>query len=156
VDARTGLPTVGMIGAGQLARMTHQAAIALGQSLRILADSPDDGAALVAQDVVVGDYRSAPDVRDFARSCDVVTFDHEHVPNDIIRAIAADGIAVHPGADALHFAQDKAAMRARLTELGLACPRWTDLSSAGDPEAALSEFGAEVGWPLVLKAATGG
>lgn len=156
MDARTGLPTVGMIGGGQLARMTHQAAIALGQSLRILADSPDDGAALVAQDVVVGDYRSATDVRDFARSCDVVTFDHEHVPNDIIRAIAADGIAVHPGADALHFAQDKAAMRARLTELGLACPRWTDLSSAPDAEAALSGFGAEVGWPLVLKAATGG
>ena len=47
MDARTGLPVVGMVGAGQLARMTHQAAIALGQSLRILAESPEDGAALV-------------------------------------------------------------------------------------------------------------
>ena len=50
VDSRTGLPVVGMVGAGQLARMTHQAAIALGQSLRLLADSADDGAALVASD----------------------------------------------------------------------------------------------------------
>ncbi|MGH8861801.1 MAG: 5-(carboxyamino)imidazole ribonucleotide synthase, partial [Jatrophihabitantaceae bacterium] len=81
MDARTGLPVVGMVGAGQLARMTHQAAIALGQSLRILADSPDDGAALVANDVVIGDYRSLADLRRFAAGCDVVTWDHEHVPN---------------------------------------------------------------------------
>jgi 5-(carboxyamino)imidazole ribonucleotide synthase len=156
VDARTGLPTVGMIGAGQLARMTHQAAIALGQSLRILAESADDGAALVASDVVVGDYRSASDVGEFARSCDVVTFDHEHVPSEIIRALAADGVAVRPGADALHFAQDKAAMRVRMAELGLAGPRWIDLSDTQEPETALSEFGAAVGWPVMLKAATGG
>jgi len=156
VDARTGLPTVGMIGAGQLARMTHQAAIALGQSLRILAESADDGAALVASDVVIGDYRSDPDVREFARSCDVVTFDHEHVPSEIIRALAADGVAVRPNADALHFAQDKAAMRVRMAELGLAGPRWIDLSDTQEPETALSEFGAAIGWPVMLKAATGG
>ena len=96
VDARTGLPVVGMVGAGQLARMTHQAAISLGQSLRVLADSADDGAALVAA-VVVGDYRSLEDLRAFAGGCDVVTFDHEHVPNEHIAALAADGVAVHPG-----------------------------------------------------------
>jgi 5-(carboxyamino)imidazole ribonucleotide synthase len=152
VDARTGLPVVGMVGAGQLARMTHQAAIALGQSLRILADSADDGAALVAADVVVGDYRSLADVRAFAAGCDVVTWDHEHVPNEHIRALAEDGVAVHPGADALRFAQDKAAMRRRLTELGVPCPRWAPVSSAAE----LDRFADDVGWPLVLKAARGG
>src|SRR3978361_2324787 len=118
VDARTGLPVVGMVGAGQLARMTHQAVIALGQSLRILADTPDDGAAMVAHDVVVGNYRSLEDLRRFAVGCDVVTFDHEHVPNEHLRALVADGVVVAPGPDALIFAQDKASMRARLTELG--------------------------------------
>jgi 5-(carboxyamino)imidazole ribonucleotide synthase len=152
VDARTGLPVVGMVGAGQLARMTHQAAIALGQSLRILADSADDGAALVAHDVEVGDYRSLEDLRRFAAGCDVVTWDHEHVPNEHIAALAADGIAVHPGADALRFAQDKAEMRTRLSELGIACPRWRHIESPAD----LDEFAAQVGWPLVLKAARGG
>jgi 5-(carboxyamino)imidazole ribonucleotide synthase len=152
VDARTGLPVVGMVGAGQLARMTHQAAIPLGQSLRILADSADDGAALVASDVVVGDYRSLDDLRRFAAGCDVVTWDHEHVPNEHIAALAADGVAVHPGAEALHFAQDKAAMRRRLSELGIACPRWAPISSAQE----LDDFAAQVGWPLVLKAARGG
>src|SRR3954467_11973098 len=152
MDARTGLPVVGMVGAGQLARMTHQAAIALGQSLRILADSPDDGAALIAPDVVVGDYRDLEDLRALARGCDVVTFDHEHVPNEHIAALAAEGVAVHPGAEALRFAQNKQAMRERLTGLGIACPRWAPITSPQD----LDDFAAQVGWPLVLKAATGG
>ena len=156
MDSRTGLPVVGMVGAGQLARMTHQAAIALGQSLRILAASPDDGAALVAPDIMVGDYRSLDVLREFAAGCDVVTFDHEHVPNEHIAALAADGVEVHPGADALRYAQNKAAMRARLTDLGIACPAWIDLSSAAHREADLATFGEKVGWPLVLKLALGG
>ncbi|MDT4960182.1 MAG: 5-(carboxyamino)imidazole ribonucleotide synthase [Pseudonocardiales bacterium] len=156
MDERTGLPVVGMVGAGQLARMTHQAAIPLGQSLRILADSLDDGAALVAADVVVGDYRSLADLRAFAAGCDVITFDHEHVPNDHIAALAADGVSVQPGADALRFAQDKAAMRTKLTAMGVPVPRWVDLTLSGDPVGALAEFGDKVGWPLVLKATVGG
>jgi 5-(carboxyamino)imidazole ribonucleotide synthase len=152
VDSRTGLPVVGMVGAGQLARMTHQAAIALGQSLRLLAADPDDGAALVAPDVMVGDYRDLRDLRAFATGCDVVTWDHEHVPNEHIAALAAEGVAVHPGADALRYAQDKLAMRQKLTDLGVPCPRWAPTASGED----LARFGDEVGWPLILKAATGG
>jgi 5-(carboxyamino)imidazole ribonucleotide synthase len=156
MDARTGLPVVGMVGAGQLARMTHQAAIALGQSLRILAASPDDGAALVCPDVEVGDYRSLTDLRAFAAGCDVLTFDHEHVPAEHLRALAEDGVTVLPGPQALEFAQNKAAMRARLTALGVPAPAWLELSGTPDPAAALAGFGAEVGWPVVLKAITGG
>jgi 5-(carboxyamino)imidazole ribonucleotide synthase len=145
-----------MVGAGQLARMTHQAAIALGQSLRILADSPDDGAALVASDVVIGDYRNLGDLQAFALGCDVLTWDHEHVPNEYIRALTDAGITVHPGADALHFAQDKGAMRHRLAEIGIESPRWLDLEEVSDREAALRAFGEDVGWPLVLKSTRGG
>jgi 5-(carboxyamino)imidazole ribonucleotide synthase len=152
VDERTGLPVVGMVGAGQLARMTHQAAIPLGQSLRVLADSADGGAAMVAADVVVGDYRRLEDLRAFARGCDVLTFDHEHVPNEHIRALEEDGVRVHPGAAALRFAQDKQQMRERLTELGVPGPRWRPVADAGDVE----RFAAQVGWPLVLKATRGG
>src|ERR1700750_1212972 len=137
MDSRTGLPVVGMVGAGQLARMTHQAAIALGQSLRILAETPDDGAALVAADVVVGDYRSLADLRAFAAGCDVVTWDHEHVPNEHIAALQAARVTVHPGPDALRFAQDKAQMRARLTELGVPCPPWAPIATADE----LAAFG---------------
>jgi 5-(carboxyamino)imidazole ribonucleotide synthase len=141
-----------MIGAGQLARMTQQAAIPLGLSLRVLADTADDGAALVSHDVVVGDYHDLAVLREFARGCDVITFDHEHVPGAHLFALEAAGVTVHPRPAALRFAQDKQAMRERLTALGLPCPRWTPVSSGAD----LGAFGDDVGWPVVLKAATGG
>jgi 5-(carboxyamino)imidazole ribonucleotide synthase len=156
VDVRTGLPVVGMVGAGQLARMTHQAAIGLGQSLKVLAESGDDGAASVACSVEVGDYRCLADLRRFSLGCDVVTFDHEHVPAQHLESLSRDGVTVLPPAHALRFAQDKAAMRARLTDLGLPCPPWRDLGAAPDPGAALAEFGDRVGWPLVVKASVGG
>jgi len=149
MDTRTGLPLVGMVGAGQLARMTHQAAISLGQSLRILAASPDDGAALVAADVHVGHHTDLAALRAFAKGCDVVTWDHEHVPSPHVEALAAEGVRVAPGAAALRYAQDKRAMRERLAELGVPIPRWA-------PGEHLTAFGDEVGWPVVVKAVRGG
>lgn len=156
MDTRTALPTVGMVGAGQLARMTHAAAIPFGLSLRILAETPDDGAALVAGDVLVGDYHSIDDLRAFAEGCDVITFDHEHVPNPHLVALTEQLVDVQPGPDALQYAQDKILMRTRLGELGVPCPRWADLTGVADPAAALGAFGDAVGWPVVLKAARGG
>ncbi|MGC4771821.1 5-(carboxyamino)imidazole ribonucleotide synthase [Micromonospora sp. DT44] len=152
MDSRTGLPVVGMVGGGQLARMTHQAAIALGQSLRVLASSPDDGAALVAADVQYGDHTDLAALRTFAKGCDVVTFDHEHVPNEHIRTLAAEGVTLYPPADALLHAQDKQVMRERLTELGAPNPVWRPVGDTAE----LVEFGEQVGWPVVLKAAKGG
>ncbi|HEY3503008.1 MAG TPA: 5-(carboxyamino)imidazole ribonucleotide synthase [Actinocatenispora sp.] len=151
MDRRTELPVVGMVGAGQLARMTHQAAIALGQSLRILAASPDDGAALVAADVLVGQHNDLDALRRLAAACDVVTFDHEHVPGEHIRALITDGHTVYPGPDALIHAQDKHVMREKLTALGVPCPRWAPVTSADE----LTAF-ADGAWPVVLKAARGG
>ncbi|MBU8858960.1 MULTISPECIES: 5-(carboxyamino)imidazole ribonucleotide synthase [unclassified Micromonospora] len=152
MDSRTGLPVVGMVGGGQLARMTHQAAIALGQSLRVLAQAPDDGAALVAADVQYGDHTDLAALRTFAKGCDVVTFDHEHVPNEHIRALTDEGVKLFPPAEALMHAQDKRVMRERLGELGAPNPAWRPVESPAD----LIAFGEETGWPVVLKAARGG
>jgi len=152
MDTRTGLPLVGMVGGGQLARMTHQAAIALGQSLRVLAVAPEDGAALVVADVHLGHHTDLAALRAFAKGCDVVTFDHEHVPGEHIRTLAAEGVTVHPSADALRYAQDKRAMRERLTGLGLPAPRWRPVASTEDVVA----LAGETGWPVVAKAVRGG
>jgi 5-(carboxyamino)imidazole ribonucleotide synthase len=152
MDSYTGLPVVGMVGGGQLARMTHQAAIALGQSLRVLAVSSDDGAALVTPNVALGHHTDLAALREFAKECDVVTFDHEHVPGEHIRALAAEGVTVLPGADALRYAQDKRAMRERLSSLGLPVPRWRPVEKPSD----IADFAAEVGWPVVAKAVRGG
>jgi 5-(carboxyamino)imidazole ribonucleotide synthase len=152
MDSRTGLPVVGMVGGGQLARMTHQAAIALGQSLRVLALTPEDGAALVAADVHIGHHTDLDALRAFAKGCDVVTFDHEHVPSECIEALAAGGVTVAPGAAALRYAQDKRAMRERLTELGIPVPRWAPVDGPDE----VAAFAAGTGWPIVLKAVRGG
>jgi 5-(carboxyamino)imidazole ribonucleotide synthase len=153
MDSRTGLPVVGMVGGGQLARMTHQAAIALGQSLRVLATSPDDGAALVAADTVIGHHTDLEALRRFAKGCDVLTFDHEHVPPEHVAALAADGVVVRPGPAALRLAQDKRLMRERLGALGLPVPRWTAVDSAAGVDAFAGSVG---GWPIVVKASMGG
>jgi 5-(carboxyamino)imidazole ribonucleotide synthase len=141
-----------MVGAGQLARMTQQAAIGLGVELRVLAGARDESAARVVTGVRLGDYRDLSDLRELAKGCDAITFDHEHVPTAHIRALAADGFAVRPGADALVHAQDKAAMRERLTAMGAPCPAWARVGSVADVEA----FAEEHGRPVVLKAVRGG
>ena len=145
-------PVVGIVGAGQLARMTQQAAIALGVELRVLANDRRESAARVIPDAHIGDHRDLADLRKFAKGCDVITFDHEHVPNEHIRALIAEGHRVHPGASALIHAQDKAVMRERLTAIGVPCPGWARVASLADVEA----FAERYGWPVVLKAVRGG
>ncbi|RZU52157.1 5-(carboxyamino)imidazole ribonucleotide synthase [Krasilnikovia cinnamomea] len=152
MDTRTGLPVVGMVGGGQLARMTHQAAISLGQSLRVLAESPDDSAALVIGDVRIGSHTDLAALREFAKDCDAVTFDHEHVPTEHIAALEGEGVRIYPGSAALLFAQDKGRMRARLAELGAPVPRWRPVNDTAD----IAAFAAETGWPVIAKATRGG
>ena len=144
-----GTPVVGMVGGGQLARMTQQSAIALGVQLRVLAEDRLVSAAQVVADSPVGDHTDAETVRRFATGCDVVTFDHEHVPSDILDQLHADGVPVRPGAEPLLHAQDKGVMRARLERIGIPSPRNQIVDSLED----LIVFG---GFPVVLKTTRGG
>ncbi|GAA2654626.1 5-(carboxyamino)imidazole ribonucleotide synthase [Paractinoplanes durhamensis] len=151
MDTRTGLPVVGMVGGGQLARMTHQAAISLGQSLRVLSVTADDSAALVAADVRIGTHTDLATLREFADGCEAVTFDHEHVPTEHIEALEADGVKIYPGSKALLYAQDKGLMRERLAALGAPVPRWRQVTTAAEIESF-----AGGSWPVVAKATRGG
>ncbi|MHA6693974.1 5-(carboxyamino)imidazole ribonucleotide synthase [Homoserinimonas sp. A520] len=142
--------TVGVIGGGQLARMMIPAAVNLGVDIRVLAENEGSPADLAAS--AVGDYRNLEEVLRFARTVDVVTFDHEHVPQEVLRELVADGIAVHPGPDALLFAQDKLLMRQRLTELGLPVPVWAKVENVEQLDAFLAENGGRA----VVKTPRGG
>ncbi|PDP86895.1 5-(carboxyamino)imidazole ribonucleotide synthase [Glycomyces fuscus] len=146
------VPRVGMVGGGQLSRMTHQAGIALGVDFSVLAASPTDSAALVCGDVALGDDRGLDDVLAFAKANDVVTFDHEHVPEPVLRAVEEAGGLLRPGRDALRFAQDKLRMRTRMAELDAPSPRWRAVTALEH----VTAFAGETGWPVVLKAARGG
>jgi 5-(carboxyamino)imidazole ribonucleotide synthase len=152
LDPRTGLPVVAMVGGGQLARMTHQAAIALGQSLRVLSVGPEESAALVAADVRLGDHRDLAALTDLADGATVVTFDHEHVPTEHLRALAEAGHRVAPGADALVHAQDKLVLRRALAAAGEPQPAWAEVTT---PEG-VADFAAAHGWPVVVKTPRGG
>ena len=106
-------PTVGVIGAGQLARMSIAPATALGVNLLLLAADSNDSAAQITQHVV-GDYTDLQTVRELAAQCDVVTFEHELIPLSIVKALEADGVIVRPSSAAFLYSQDKAAMRQKL------------------------------------------
>jgi len=145
-------PVVAMVGGGQLARMSHQAAIPLGQTLRVLAVSPDDPAAQVSPDVVIGSHTDLDALRRAATGASVLTFDHEHVPTDLLHTLVADGVAVYPAPEALVFAQDKLAMRRRLSDLGAPVPRFAPVDTIDDVDA----FAALVGGVPVVKTVRGG
>lgn len=142
--------SVGVIGGGQLARMMIPAAVNLGLDIRVLAENEGSPAALAAS--AVGDYRNLEEVLHFVRGLDVVTFDHEHVPQEVLRELVVQGVNVQPGPDALQFAQDKLLMRQRLTELGLPVPVWARVENVADVDAFLAENGGRA----VVKTPRGG
>ena len=141
---------VGVVGGGQLARMMIAPAVELGVELRVLAEEPGMSASLAA--TAVGDYRDADTVLAFARDVDVLTFDHEHVPQDVLAALLEAGVAVHPGPGALGVAQDKLVMRARMAELGMPQPDWAAVTDAEGLQAFLDDHGGRA----VVKTPRGG
>jgi 5-(carboxyamino)imidazole ribonucleotide synthase len=143
---------VGIVGAGQLARMTLQAAIPLDISIRLLAERADDGAAAIWRDVMLGGPGDQTALSLLAASSDVVTFDHELVPVDLLRSLEADGMAFRPGPETMALAQNKQRQREMHAELGLPVPAFRVTDDPGD----VVGFAAEHGWPVVAKSASGG
>ncbi|WP_156760937.1 5-(carboxyamino)imidazole ribonucleotide synthase [Microbacterium karelineae] len=141
---------VGVVGGGQLARMMIAPAVELGIEIRVLAEQDGMAARLAA--TATGDYRDIETVRAFARDVDVITFDHEHVPQEVLRALVDDGVAVHPGPDALRFAQDKLVMRAKLAEIGAPQPDWAGVATRVELQAFLDDHGGRA----VVKTPRGG
>ena len=132
--------------------MMAPAATALGFELRVLVEGEDVSAVSAVSSSPVGDYKDLQTLLDFAQGLDVMTFDHEHVPTDHLRALQDAGVNVQPGPDALVNAQDKLVMRAAIDRLELPNPAWASVPDV----AALVSFGEETGWPVVLKMPRGG
>jgi 5-(carboxyamino)imidazole ribonucleotide synthase len=142
--------------------MAAEAASALGLSVVVLAERPDDAACAVAAEVLLGSPLVEADLRALAARAEVLTFDHEQVDLSLLRALSQDGVVIRPGLATLEMAVDKAHMRAALVAAGIPVPAHL-IVEAGPvgavPAAAAAEidaFGATHGWPLVLKTARGG
>ena len=142
-ETREYFPTVGVIGAGQLARMMVAPATALGISLRLFAqDSADSGAQVCAH--VVGDFKNVDALKEFAKDCDVITFEHELVPLSVIKGLEASGVRVYPPSHAFIYSQDKAEMRKKLQKFP--APQWRVISSSEEVDT----------YPVIAKSISGG
>lgn len=141
---------VGVIGGGQLARMMHPQAIALGIELRVFSEAESSSAH--AATTQVGDYTKLAELREFAADVDVITFDHEHVPIALLENLEQSGVSVQPPSKALTHAQNKLVMRRRLSELGLPQPAWRSITSAAD----LDDFLNQQGGRAIVKTPIGG
>jgi 5-(carboxyamino)imidazole ribonucleotide synthase len=139
-------PTVGVIGAGQLARMMIAPAIALGVNLKLFAASSEDSAALSA-DHVVGNFLNPDEVLTFAKTCDVITFEHELIPNSVIKVLEQNQVVVRPSSSAFIYSQNKAQMRKILQENNLPIPNWNLYSGDKSPG---------IPFPLIAKSISGG
>lgn len=144
------MPVVGVIGAGQLARMMQPAAIALGIGLKVFGEADNSSAHQAV--TKIGDYNDFDQLLDFAKTVDVITFDHEHVPTAVLERLESQGFAVRPGPNALKHAQNKLTMRKKLAQLGLPQPIW----KAAKTEAEISAFLAEHGPKIIVKTPIGG
>lgn len=136
-------PRVGVIGAGQLARMMVAPATALGVDLLLFAQSPSDSGAQITHHVV-GDYTDLQALLEFSKKCDVITFEHDLVPLSVIKGLEAAGVRVYPPSSAFVYSQDKAQMREKLS--GYPSPQWKVVTSTGEIER----------YPLIAKAISGG
>jgi 5-(carboxyamino)imidazole ribonucleotide synthase len=143
-------PSVGAIGGGQLARMMGDAAAAAKVEFSVLAEAAGSSAQQFAS--TIGDYNQLSVVERFAKTVDVITFDHEHVPLEVLRALEADSVSVQPPSRALAFAQNKLKMRQRLSALNLPMPVWREIQSSDD----LEQFIESVGGVAILKTPIGG
>lgn len=145
-------PRVGVVGGGQLARMTYDASVELGVDLLVLAQPGDEAVRGRVPDVTVVSELHLAALAEFSSRCDVLTFDHEKVSPQRIARLEGAGHVVRPGAGALTFAVDKAAQRRHLRDLGVPVPPFV----VAEDLAAVRRFAIAHGWPVVVKAARGG
>ena len=144
--------TIGIVGAGQLARMMIEAASPLNINIRLLASSLEDSAALISKNIDLGSPNNERDLRNFAASCDIITFDHELVDLNIIRTLENEGKIINPSSKALNYAQDKLYQRTLFSKNNLPVPEFNEVKNLED----ISDFGKLYGWPMVIKAQTDG
>lgn len=141
-----------MIGGGQLARMTQQAAVDLSIHLEVLAATDLDPAVLAGASHRVGSPLDSDAVFDLGQSADVTTLDHELVSLDGLRRLEAAGHQVAPTGSALKYAQDKEFARKELGGLGFPVPQFATVTHSDE----VAAFADTFGWPVVLKISTMG
>ncbi|HEX7654310.1 MAG TPA: ATP-grasp domain-containing protein, partial [Verrucomicrobiae bacterium] len=138
---------LGIIGGGQLARMTASAALPLGVEVVVLEKSPASPAGRLSPDCIIGDWANPDTLLQFAAQCEVITLENEFVDAGALAVLEKAGYQVFPNSKCIATTQDKWAQKTALQKAGLAVPRFCAVNTPADITAAATQMG----WPLVLK-----
>lgn len=141
-------PRLGIVGGGQLAKMTALAGLELGCDVVVLERNNYSPAANLASHSIVGDWNSPEALIKLASQVDVVTLENEFVPAKSLRALEECGYHLYPTSRSVELVQDKLVQKQTLAAAGLPVPRFEGVASQAEVAAA----GERLGWPLLLKA----
>ncbi|MGE4182208.1 MAG: 5-(carboxyamino)imidazole ribonucleotide synthase [Limisphaerales bacterium] len=139
--------TLGLVGGGQLAKMTAQAASQFGLAIAILERKEHSPASGLAHHNLIGDWDRPTDLLRLAALCDVLTLENEFVDAEALAAVERHGHRLHPGSGTVKIVQDKLWQKQAVADEGLLLPRFVDTPTP----ASVVEAGSRFGWPLVLK-----
>jgi len=142
--------TIGILGGGQLGRMTAIAARTMGYNVHVLDPDAQCAASGVADRVVAASFDDADAAADLASHCDVVTLEIEQIGVAALEA-ASRHAPLRPAASILAVVQDRSRQKRWLSERGFPLGDYRDVSSAAEIEVAAGELG-----PLIVKACHGG
>lgn len=144
--------TIGILGGGQLARMTIEAANRLNFKVATAENHEDSPAGQIASFEIVGKWNDQAVLDSLVQTCDVITLENEFVDSEILQWLEAQGLPVYPSALTLRLVQDKALQKQTLRGSGLPVPAFAKIETAEEIE----KFADEYGWPLILKARRNG
>lgn len=143
--------TLGILGGGQLGRMTALAARAMGYRVQVLDPDPDCAARPVVDRVVAAAFDDAGAAADLARACDVVTLEIEQIGQAALEATLAHA-PLRPGAEVLRVVRHRGLQKRWLADHGFPVGPYADIDSA----TSLAEAMRTLGPALFVKSCVGG
>ncbi|MEM8667787.1 MAG: 5-(carboxyamino)imidazole ribonucleotide synthase [Planctomycetota bacterium] len=152
-EVKTVLPgaTIGMVGGGQLGRMFAMAAATMGYDVVVFCDDAVDPAAQVAHRCVTGALDDPGCIDRFAQQCEVISLEFENIPAETI-ARCGQFAPTYPAASVLATAQDRLDEKTTLQSAGLPVTPFAHVTD----RISLVQASETLGWPIVLKTASGG
>jgi 5-(carboxyamino)imidazole ribonucleotide synthase len=143
--------TIGIVGGGQLARLSGLAARAMGYKVIVADPDPNCPASAVADEVIVGDLKNPFAIQPLGTLADVVTYEFENINPLALDELSGDR-PVHPAPYVLKVTQDRILEKSNLKRLGIPTAPWRAITRVEDLAAAVQE----IGLPAVLKTARDG
>ncbi|MCL2354949.1 MAG: ATP-grasp domain-containing protein, partial [Oscillospiraceae bacterium] len=143
---------IGIIGGGQLGKMMILEAKRLGFYVITLDPTPDCPSHSISDEHIVASLKDEEAIFELAKKVDVITYEIEHINADALVKLEEMGHKIYPTAKSLKIIQDKYTQKQTLKQTGVAVPRLMEVQTVED----ILNAGKEFGYPMMLKARTGG